>query len=518
MSKAFAAPVLREVSVGFAAGEIHALLGMNGAGKSTLVRILAGALRADGGEVWADGARREFRSPGDALAAGVAMVYQELDLAPHLTVGENLLLGAEPARAGLLRRREERERARRLLEECGLALAPERRAGVLRTGERQLAAIAKAYGRARVALILDEPTSALNAAEVETLFDLLRRLRDRGLALIYISHRLDEIERICDRVTVLRNGRVELRAETRPGGGGPRLDREALARAMVGGAGAGAGATGAAEAKAADGDDAKGGGRRGSAAGGRRDAADAGAPPALELIGGGRTGQFAEVSLALRAGEALALAGLAGDGRGAVGEALFGLAPLERGEIRVRGTPARIREPRRAVELGLGFIPDDRARALCPHLSSRDNVTLAAAPRFLSWWRRRAGEERRLAEECFAAGAVAPEYAARQARRLSGGTQQKLLFARWLATDAAVLILNEPTRGVDVSARAEIHRQILARLRAGAAVLLISSDLEEILQLARRALVFRGERAARELAGKELTREAIVLASAGGAA
>ncbi|HZT73193.1 MAG TPA: sugar ABC transporter ATP-binding protein [Terriglobales bacterium] len=484
IDKSFAAPVLQSVSAAFHAGEIHAVLGMNGAGKSTLMKIIAGVVAPDGGEIRVQGRPVRFRGPRDAFAAGIAMVYQELDLARHLTVGENLLLGAEPRRRfGRLDAPAERREIAALLDDCGLAVDPRRPLRDLRTGERQQVAIAKAFHRARRLLILDEPTSALNAAEVEALFALLGRLRARGLAIIYISHRFDELERIADRVTVLRNGRVAFTATAEQSYDWPRIALE-----MVG------------QAAASEFDRAA-------------DAPAVAAPPRLELRAVTLRGQFEDVNLAIRPGEALGLAGIAGDGRAALGECLFGLGRFDCGEVLLDGRPVAPRGPEAAVALGLGFVPDDRAQALCPHLPASANATLAAVPRFASWWRLRRRREAALAGECLAASAVAPPYWPLPARALSGGTQQKLLLARWLAHPCRFLVLNEPTRGVDIRARQEIHAQIDARLRAGLAALIISSDLEELLRLCRRVVVLRRGRVARELAGAALTREAILLAA-----
>lgn len=480
--KSFASPVLQEVSAAYQAGEIHALLGMNGAGKSTLMKIVAGAVAPDAGEIRVLGRPVRFRGPRHALEAGIAMVYQELDLARHLTVGENLLLGAEPRGAfGRLDAAAERREARDLLARCGLALDPERPLRDLRTGERQQVAIAKAFYRARRLLILDEPTSALNAGEVEALFQLLGRLRERGLALIYISHRFEELERIADRVTVLRNGRVALEARGAERG----YDWPRIALEMVG--------------------------QRAASEPWREAPPPATAPPRFELRGATRRGEFEDVDLTIRAGEAVGLAGIAGDGRAALAECIFGLAQLERGEARLDGERIEARDPQAAVNLGMGFVPEDRAQALCPHLRATANATLAAAPRFASWWRLRRRREAEIAGECLAASAVEERHWLLPARALSGGTQQKLLLARWLARPCRLLVLSEPTRGVDIRARQEIHAQIDARRRAGLAVLVISSDLEELLRLCQRIVVMRRGRVARVLTGEQMTREAILL-------
>ncbi|MHB8734337.1 MAG: sugar ABC transporter ATP-binding protein [Terriglobales bacterium] len=479
--KAFAAPVLSDVSIAFHAGEIHALMGMNGAGKSTLMRMLAGVLAPDQGVIEVAGRPCRFRDPAAALDAGIAMVYQELDLVPHLSVAQNVLLGDEPVHAGgRLDRTAARRRVTELLQACGIALDPDRPVRALRTGERQLVAIAKAYARARSVLILDEPTSALNAGEVDHLFTVLRRLRGSGLALIYISHRLDEIDAIADRVTVLRNGRVVYSAVG-------RTNREAVVEAMLGRA---VEALAAAPHTAA-----------------RQEAL-------LELRGLSAPPAFAEINLTLHAGEVLALAGLVGDGRGALADALFGLLPPHTGEILLQGAAITLNDSHAAVAHGIGFIPEDRARGLCPQLSAGTNATLASVPRFANWWRRQIRVESTLAQTSLAQAGVDPALAPRAVRKLSGGTQQKTLLARWIAAASRVLILNEPTRGVDIGSRIEIYRQIEQWCREGRGMLLISSDLDEILRIAQRVLVMRRGKIVAELTGHRLTRENILLAAA----
>ncbi len=501
--KSFAAPVLRGVSAEFRPGEIHALLGMNGAGKSTLMKIIAGALQPERGVLQVNGQPARFRHPREALAAGIAMVYQELDLAPHLTVAANLLLGAEPGRGwGRLDAAAERRAARDLLDECGITLDPARRLRDLRTGQRQLVAIAKGFHRARRLLILDEPTSALNAAEVRTLFQLLERLRRGGLAIIYISHRFEELAQIAGRVTVLRNGEIVFSAAA----GGEAAEAERGAAHAPAGRQTAAGFDWPAIAAAMVGE---------KVAATRHAAAPpAAAPVRYELRGAALRGHFSGLDLAIRAGEAVGLAGIAGDGRAALAECIFGLRRLDAGEARLDGRPALARGSTEAVRQGLGFIPEDRAQALCPQLPATANATLATVPAFASWWRLRRRREMAIAADSLAASGVEDRFWRLPSRSLSGGTQQKLLFARWLAQPSRLLILNEPTRGVDIRARRDIHQQIAARLRAGAAVLVVSSDLEELMQLCHRVLVLRRGCVAQELAGDAITREAMLLAAA----
>lgn len=479
--KSFASPVLKGITIPFYPGEIHALMGVNGAGKSTLMRILAGVISPDQGEVRIGGAPVQLRRPAEALAQGVSMVYQELDLALHLTVAENILLGDEPAGPmGILKAAEQRERAGRILRECGLDLDLDRPLRQLRTGERQLVAIAKAYARARTVLILDEPTSALNTAEVDQLFRVLRRLREQGLALIYISHRLEEIREVCDRVTVLRNGEVVFSEAG-------RISPEVIVREMVG--------------------------KEGMVVAGRPTRAIPESNPILMEVREATSAAFENISFSIREGEVVALAGLVGDGRGALSDALFGLLPLKSGAIALQGQPVRLNSSNAAVRHGIGFIPEDRRQALCPQLSSQANVTLASVPSFASLFRLDRHQERELSLKTLERVRVAPEMNDRPSRKLSGGTQQKVLFGRWLAAQSRILVLNEPTRGVDVSSRLDIYRQLDAWLAEGGAILLISSDLDEILHLSHRVLVMHRGRLVQELKGDDVTREAILLAS-----
>ncbi|HOR29594.1 MAG TPA: sugar ABC transporter ATP-binding protein [Candidatus Sumerlaeota bacterium] len=455
------------VELPIAAGSCHALVGENGAGKSTLGKILAGLHTPDEGRLLIDGRPCQFHSPHDAARAGVAMVHQELLFCENLCVAENLSLGRLPARATFLRRRRMEQLAAQWLEPIDARIDPRRRVGELPVSQQQLVQIAAAIGRGARILVFDEPTSSLAHAESERLFDLIARLRRRGVTMIYVSHRMDEIFRLCDTISVLRDGR---HVATRPAA---EYDRDSLVHDMIG-----------------------------------RPVSDyfpghLAAQPGEELLrveGLSSPGRFHDISFSLRRGEVLGLAGLVGAGRTELAEALFGLDPHAVGRVWLKGRPLALGRPRRALERGLGLVPEDRKRhGLVLSLRARENITLPILPRLsrLTWVRRRA--ERRLAREFFDRLSVRAPSLETPARSLSGGNQQKLVIARWLAARCDVLIVDEPTRGVDVGAKAEIHGLIDRVARDGNAVLLISSELPEVLNLSTRILVLREGQLAGEL-------------------
>jgi ABC-type sugar transport system ATPase subunit len=471
------------VTLRVAAGSCHALCGENGAGKSTLGRILAGILAPDAGRVLLHGEAVRFRGPREARAAGVAMVHQELAFCENLTVAENLCLAALPARRGLLARGEMERRAAAMLAEIGADLDVRRAVGALPVAHRQLVQIAAAVGAGARVIVFDEPTSALSQADAERLYALIGRLKAGGVTSLYVSHRMPEIFRLCDAVSVLRDGR---HVDTLPVAG---LREEELTRRMIG---------------------------RPLAA---FAAAHAGAAPGPELLrveGLTSPGRFHDVSLTLHAGEVVGLAGLVGAGRSELAAALFGLDPRARGEVFVAGRPARIRTPADAVRAGIGLVPEDRQRqGLVLGAGAAANVTLPFLRRLarLGWLRRR--RERAVAGEHLAAVRFRAGSPDAPVASLSGGNQQKVLLARWLAAGSRILLLDEPTRGVDVGAKAEIHALVDRLAGEGAAVLLVSSELPELLAVSRRILVLRGGRLVGELARGEATEERLLRLMAG---
>lgn len=455
------------------AGEIHALLGENGAGKSTLIKVLTGVHPPDAGTIELAGMRIAPRSPHDAERAGISTVYQEVNLVPTLSVAENIMLGRQPRRLGLIRWAEVRRRAETAVARVGLHCDVEAELGSLSLALQQMVAIARALDvRARV-LVLDEPTASLDAAEVEELFRVMRRLRDEGLGIVFVTHFLDQVYAVTDRITVLRNGRL---VGTEPTAALPRLAlvSRMLGRELV------AEEHAPAPASAAE------------------------TPVVLEARGLGRRGSVQGVDLALRRGEVTGLAGLLGSGRTETARLIFGLDRPDDGEVRLQGAAVRP-DPRASVRRGLAFLSEDRKReGILPNLSVRENLVLALQAKRGIWRRVKEAEQAELCERYVTALRIKvadPEVAI---GTLSGGNQQKVLLARWLATQPVVLVLDEPTRGIDIGAKQEIE-QLIARLRVeGLAVLFISSELEEVVRNCQRVLVLRERRPAGEFVGAEI--------------
>ncbi|WP_439629989.1 sugar ABC transporter ATP-binding protein [Gemmata sp.] len=467
-------------------GEVHALVGENGAGKSTLIKILTGAYRRDSGTVLLDGEPVDFRSPQEALGRGVAAVYQEVQLLNRLTVAENILLGREPGRWGLIDRRRLNAQAGDTLTRLGLPIDPAARLGGLPLAQRQMVAVARGVSLGARVLVLDEPTSSLAAREVETLFGVVRRVRAAGTGVVYVSHRFDELYALCDRVTVLRDGR---HIATRALAG---LDRRRLVELMLG--------------------------REGGPAPGRAEPGPgrAAGAPALRAAGLRRGRALDGVSVEVGRGEVVGLGGLLGSGRTETARAVFGLDPPEAGEVAVGGRPVAAGDPRAAIAAGVGFLPEDRrAEGIVPDLSVAENLTLAALPlltRFgvVSRARQRAVVGRFVARLRIKASPGQP------IRELSGGNQQKVLLARWLCRNPGLLLLDEPTRGIDVGARAEIRAVIGELAAAGLGVLFISSELSELIEECGRVVVLRDGRTVADLAGAGLTEGNVMRAMAGG--
>ena len=449
------------------AGEVHALLGENGAGKSTLIRILAGVHVPDAGQVHIGGARVQVRSVAAASALGIRVIHQELSLAPNLTVAENIHLGREPARCGFIDRRRMAEDARTLVHDLGLDEIADVRRPVhrLSISHRQLVEIARALSREARVLILDEPTSALSGPETDALFATLSRLHERAVGIIYISHRLEEIQRIADRVTVLRDGRV---IGTQAGG---HLDERELVRWMIG-----------RDANLAD------------ASSPAEGVASAGTP-VLDVMGLSNV-RLRDVSFSVSAGEVLGVAGLVGAGRSELARAVFGIDPVDAGEVRVCGHRIPARNPVASIRAGLVLVPEDRQRdGLVPRNSVGFNLALPWTREWNPDFRpngRRRGEIIRRAVERLSIRVASPHASVLS---LSGGNQQKVLVGRWLEHPPKALILDEPTRGVDVGAREDMLALIRSLTTEGMAVVLISSDLSEVLRLSHRVLLLREGRA-----------------------
>jgi ABC-type sugar transport system ATPase subunit len=474
---------LHDVSFEVAAGSCHAVCGENGAGKSTLGKLLSGIDRPDGGSIEIDGRPVRFNSPAEALIAGVAMVHQELASCSNLSVAENLCLGRVPSRWGIVDRTAMRARAVELLADIGAAIDPMKPMSALSVGEQQLVQLASAVGSGARVIVVDEPTSSLSEGEATRLYDLVGRLTARGVTLLYVSHRMPEIFRLSDHLTVLRDGE---HVATRPTG---ELDERELVHLMIG--------------------------RRLE----QYFPAHLAASPGEDLLsvsGLSCRGKFEEISFTLRAGEVLGLAGLVGAGRSEIAKALFGLEPDVAGTVSVRGKPVRIRSAHDAIRLGIGFVPEDRKlEGLVLSMSSLQNVTLPLLDDLStrSWINAR--EERALAQRYFDRLRVKIASGDAPASALSGGNQQKLVLARWLAAGSRVLILDEPTRGVDVGAKAELHQWIDQLASEGHAILLISSELPELLHLSTRIKVLRGGRIAGEVTREGATQDLLLRMMAG---
>jgi ribose transport system ATP-binding protein len=479
---------LDDVTLSFRAGEVHAVVGENGAGKSTLMKVLSGSVRPTQGALALGGATAALGSPHDALRAGIAMVHQELSLVPTLDVAENVLLGREPRRLlGIAVDRErQRVRAKELLALLGADLDLARKAGDLSVAEAQFVEIAKCLASDARVLIFDEPTAVLGEHEAAKLLALLRRLRDEGRAVLFISHHLDEVVAVADRVSVLRDGRLVASFARAPDGvlrddAGLEVREDTLARAMVGR-------------------------DLGSIYPEKRRAA-ADAPPLLELVGFGAAGRSRDIALSVRAGEIVGLAGLVGSGRTETAEAIVGVRRAE-GTLRVAGAPASFASPREAMRAGVAYVSEDRkGRGLHVSLSSVVNMTLPSLDQHarLLGARVDARSERATTDRWIGAFSIRCARSELPISSLSGGNQQKFALARWLETKPRVLVIDEPTRGVDVGAKAEIYR-IIARLASeGLACVVISSELPELLGLAHRVVVLRGGTVAGEVGGDELS-------------
>ena len=450
---------LRGAGFELRAGEIHALAGENGAGKSTLIKILAGAQPPDAGAIRIGGQLVRIGSPQQARRLGVAVIYQELNLVPALTVRENLFLGRERARGGWIAAGAERREAGELFERLGFALDPEQPCRELSVAQQQVAEIARALSENARILVMDEPTAALSGHEVEKLFRLVRDLRDRGIGIIYVSHRLDEIFALCDRVTVMRDGE---HIATQPIS---TLTRERLIELMVG--------------------------RKLEAEFPKR-TPEYGANR-LVVSGLCRGRAVRDVSLTIRAGEVLGLTGLIGAGRTELARLLFGADRAEASSISIDGRQLRLRSPRDGIRAGICLLTEDRKQqGLVLGLAVRENFGLPNLPAFsrLGFMRGRAEQEacdgfiRRLR--------IKVSHPDQLARNLSGGNQQKVVLAKWLQANSAVVIFDEPTRGIDVGAKFEIYQLIHELAAAGKAILMISSELPEVLGMSDRIVVMRG--------------------------
>jgi rhamnose transport system ATP-binding protein len=482
-TKAFGGvPALRDASLAVTAGQVMGLLGENGAGKSTVVKALAGLQPLDSGDISLDGADYSPHTPRDADAAGVAVIYQEPSLFPDLTIAENIFVGRQPMAGGRVDWETMRAEALRLFAELGVSLSPDRAARGLSIADQQLVEIAKALSSRARLIVMDEPTAALSAAEVARLLDIVRRLRDRGAGIVFITHRLDEIFEICDRVTVMRDGVTTSDRAT------AETTVAQIIRDMVG-----------------------------------RDLSDlypktATEPgePILTVEKMTLPGTFRDVSLQVRAGEIVALAGLVGAGRSETAEAIFGLRPFESGTVTFLGETLRSGHPSQRITLGMAMVPEDRRQqGLFMTASVIRNATITVLDRMRHFFAV-SGREQRIATTDWSKR-LNLKYASldNPVQSLSGGNQQKVVLAKWLMTDPKLLIVDEPTRGIDVGTKSEVHRLIGEAVQHGLGVLMISSELPEVLGVADRIYVMREGRVAEELSRATATQETIMLAATG---
>lgn len=474
---------LNNVNIEIKEGSCHALVGENGAGKSTLGKILAGIYKPDNGRMLVDGMQANFSSPFDALKAGIGIVHQELAFCENLSVAENLCLESLPSNGLFLSRKQMEDRSHQLLAAIGMEMDVKRQLGELTISQQQIIQIAAAVGRGAKVIIFDEPTSSLSQHETERLFALIKHLQAQGVTSIYISHRLKEIFTLCDTITVLRDGKA---AGTRPASD---MDEGSLVEMMIG----------------------------------RR--LDEYFPehlhedPGRELLkveNLSSKGKFRNISFTIHSGEVIGFAGLVGAGRTEIAEAIFGMNSDISGSIYIDGKERRISSPSDAIRIGLGLVPEDRKRhGLVLSMNCRENLTLPILRRLASYGFVKKRNEINMVSKFFKRIKIRAPGTDTITAALSGGNQQKIVMSKWLAADCRILILDEPTRGVDVGAKAEIHSLIDQLARDGTAILLISSELPEVINLSTRILVLRNGRIVSELTREEANQEIIMRLMAG---
>lgn len=475
---------LDDVSFDVTPGEVHALVGENGAGKSTLMKILAGVYQPDAGQLLWDGTRVEFSRPSHAQEAGISIIYQEFNLLPDLSVAENILLKREPCnRFGLIDWRKLNEEARDLLQEVEADISPHTLVYSLTIAQQQIVEIVKALVANARLIIMDEPTAALNPTEVRRLFTLIERLKAAGKAVIFISHRLEEVLQISDRVTVLKDGKL---VRTQPADG---LHREEIVRQMVG-----------------------------------RSLQDIFPPRRTRLhdkplveVRGLSTDRLRDIEFNLYPGEILGLAGLEGQGQREVARSLFGLEDVTGGEVRIDGKSLKLRDPRRAIRAGIAFISDDRkGEGLALRLGVRENVVLPSLGDLTRLWLTNPHRERRVVKDLVKQFGVKTPSIEQPVRFLSGGNQQKAVLSKWMIRETRLIIFVEPTRGIDIGAKVEIYQLMHDLAEKGAGVLVVSSELLELLGMSTRVIVLKEGAITAELPGEQATEENLMTAATGG--
>ena len=469
-------------------GEAHALVGENGAGKSTLIKVLTGVHRPDGGEVLLGGEPRSFARPLDAQQAGISTIYQEVNLIPLMSAAQNVFLGREPRTGlGLVDTRAMERQARELMDSYGIEVDVRRPLRTLGLGAQQMVALARAVSIDARVVIMDEPTSSLEPREVATLFEVIARLREQGIAILYVSHRMDELYEVCERVTVLRDGRL---VHTGDLADLPRLE---LVSMMLGRSASELDSSGVTEFGEAD----------------RTRSAE----PLLVAEHLTRKHQISDVALDVRPGEVLGLGGLLGAGRSETLKAVAGAMPLDRGQVSVGGRRVRGGSVPAAIRAGVVLLPEDRkAEGIIPNLSVRENIVLAALPRLSRFGftsRRRQDKVVSTMMQRLHIKASSPD---QPVAELSGGNQQKVMIARWLAMSPRVLLLDEPTRGIDVGAKAEVQALVDELAAEGLGIVLVSSELEEVIEGADRMIVLKDGAVVAELTGDDITEERLMAA------
>ncbi len=476
---------LDDVSLTVGVGEVHALLGENGAGKSTLMKILAGAQSRDGGEILIGGKAVSIDGPQKAMDLGISIIYQEFNLVPYLSAGENIFLGREPRAAlpGIVDFKTLYREAQKVIDRLGVRMDARTPVNRLSIAQQQMVEIAKATSRKARIIVMDEPSATLTDHELNALFGLIRQLKGEGVSIVYISHRLEEVFEVCDRATIMRDGRAIATKDVAD------LTRDEIIRLMVG-----------RELKEAI----------------PKVVAPIGAP-ALTVRGLNRKGVLHDISFEVRQGEVLGLAGLVGAGRTETARAIFGADPIDSGVIEVFGKPVKIRSPQEAIRHGIGLVTEDRKQqGLVLGMAVRENNTLANLDLLstLGFIRRR--EEREVAEKYRTDLAIKTPSIEQAVQNLSGGNQQKVVLAKWLYTGSKILIFDEPTRGIDVGAKSEIYKLMNGLAAQGVAIIMISSELPEILGMSDRILVMHEGRIAGELSRAEANQERIMQLATGG--
>ncbi len=490
INKAFAGiPALSSASLDVGQAEVHAVVGQNGAGKSTLIKILTGYISRDSGDISFDGAAFEARSPQDAQAKGISTIYQEINLVPYRSVTENICLGRESRRYGLLDWQSMHAEARRLIARFNMDIDVRKPLLAFNTATQQMVAIARAIGFKAKLVIMDEPTSSLDEREVAVLFDVIRQLKQSGVSVIFVSHKLDELYAVCDRVTIMRDGRTIKTADMKS------ISKLELVASMLG-------------------RDIAQVSKHATAFGARKGQIGDVLLEADHLNAGHKV---QDVSLSIRRGEIVGLAGLLGAGRTETARLIFGADRMSNGSLKLEAKPFSPAEPIDAINRGIGFSSEDRKlEGVIPEMSVAENLTLALMPQLTKLGIVNENEQKVVVEKFIARLGVKCSGPGQRIRELSGGNQQKVLLARWLAMNPKLLVLDEPTRGIDVGAKGEIQQLIKEFADQGLGVLMISSELEEVIEGADRVFVLRDGHNVAEFAGKQISEAAVMSAMAHG--